>query len=105
MRKDMIGDVPGNVLGMLADLLHKLQHGKILPEELAKFLQRKSPFGSEISDMMQWQRFYQKVFGMKLNFSEIVLPVKQAGFNWLVIMAEGLTPNRLFDKCQERFAS
>ena len=40
----MIGDVPGNVLGMLADLCHKLKAGTIKPEELELFLKKQNPF-------------------------------------------------------------
>ncbi len=43
-KKEMVGGVPGNILGMLADVMHKLQHGSITPEELEKFSKRKNPF-------------------------------------------------------------
>lgn len=43
-KQKTVGDVPGNVLGMLSDLTSKLQHGVIVPEELALFNQRKNPF-------------------------------------------------------------
>jgi hypothetical protein len=43
-KQKTVGDVPGNVLGMLSDLKSKLQHGVIQPEELALFNQRKNPF-------------------------------------------------------------
>jgi len=32
MKKQMVGSVPGNVLGMLADLSLKLQNGTISPK-------------------------------------------------------------------------
>ena len=41
-KKEMVGDVPGKVLGMLADLAHKLQHGKITPEEFGLFCKEKT---------------------------------------------------------------
>lgn len=43
MKKKMIGSVPGNILGMLADLMHKLQHGVITPEQLNHFLKGQNP--------------------------------------------------------------
>jgi hypothetical protein len=54
---------------------------------------------------LEWQRFYEEVFGVKADFLEIVLPEKQEGFNWLVVVQEGMTANRIFDKCKERFQS
>lgn len=41
-----IGDVPGNVLGMLADLNHKLRYGKITPKQLERFLRKEDPFSA-----------------------------------------------------------
>jgi len=54
---------------------------------------------------LEWQRFCEEVFGIKTDFSELVLPEKQEGFNWLLVMLEGMTANRIFDKCKERFQS
>ena len=49
-KQEQIGDVPGNVLGMLADLNHKLQHGKISPNQLERFLKKENPFDSTVTD-------------------------------------------------------
>ncbi|MBD3359966.1 MAG: hypothetical protein GF365_04645, partial [Candidatus Buchananbacteria bacterium] len=105
MKQKMIGDVPGNVLGMMADLAHKLQHGKISPKELSLFLKRKNPFEPEvITSIEEWEHFYQEVFGKEVDFSGLELPEKMEGFNWLIIMLAGLTPNKLYAKCEERFS-
>ena len=44
MKQEMIGSVPGNVLGMLADLMHKLQHGVRTTDQLDRFLKGQNPF-------------------------------------------------------------
>ena len=44
MKQEMIGSVPGNVLGMLADLMHKIQHGVRTPDQLDRFLKGQNPF-------------------------------------------------------------
>ncbi len=44
MKQEMIGSVPGNVLGMLADLMHKLQHGVRTSDQLDRFLKGQNPF-------------------------------------------------------------
>jgi len=49
-KKEQIGDVPGNVLGMLADLNHKLQHGKITPSQLGRFLKKENPYAATITE-------------------------------------------------------
>jgi hypothetical protein len=52
----------------------------------------------------QWIRFYQEVFGVTVDFSDLDIPGAKDGFNWLVVMLESLTPNKLFAKCKERFS-
>jgi hypothetical protein len=103
MKQEMVGDVPGNVLGMMADLTHKLQHGVILPEEFGRFLKRQNPFKAEAGPITGWQNFYQKFFGLELNFSGVRIPEKRAGFDRLIIVAQGLTLNQAFDACRQNF--
>jgi hypothetical protein len=107
MKKSMVGDVPGNLLGMLADLLHKIQNGVIAVQELALFLKRENPF--EIPSyhklVNEWQKFYQKVFNITADFSQVRISSQRDGFNWLVIMLQGLTAQKLFDKCKELFCA
>jgi len=55
--------------------------------------------------LAEWVRFYHEVFGIEADFTDLQIPEKRDGFNWLIIMLAGLTPNKLFAKCQERFAS
>jgi hypothetical protein len=69
-----------------------------LQEVLARALAISAP-------RLEWEKFYQEIFGIKIDLSSITLPEKQDGFERLLIMAVGLTPNRLFDKCEERFQS
>jgi len=55
--------------------------------------------------LAEWSRFYKEVFGIEADFTDLQIPEKQDGFNWLIVMLAGLTPNKLFAKCEERFAS
>jgi len=102
MKKQIVGDVPGNVLGMMADLCHKLQHGTLTPEELDMFLKGQNPFGKE-NFLSDWVNFYQEVFNLKVDLSGIKIPAKRKGFDRLIIVAQGMTPQKLYDKCKELF--
>ncbi|OGZ33336.1 MAG: hypothetical protein A3I88_00685 [Candidatus Portnoybacteria bacterium RIFCSPLOWO2_12_FULL_39_9] len=51
----------------------------------------------------EWEGFYQDIFWIKTDFSNLQIPEKESGFNRLIIMAEGMTPQRLYDKCGEFF--
>lgn len=55
--------------------------------------------------LADWQKFYNDVFGLELDFSEVRIPEKKDGFDRLIVVACGMTPQRLFDKCQEMFPS
>lgn len=101
-KKEVIGEVPGKVLGMASDLFHKLQHGKIRPIELELFLKRKNPFTVE-TVLIEWQRFYRDLFEMKVDFSDVEIPEMKAGFDRLIIVAKDLSPNQVFDVCQQKF--
>lgn len=53
--------------------------------------------------LASWQVFYQKFFGLTLDLSGVKIPEKRAGFDWLIVVAQGLTPNRVFEVCQQHF--
>lgn len=101
--KEVIGEVPGNVLGMASDLFHKLQHGKIRPIELELFLKRKNPFSLE-TVIIDWQRFYRDFFEIKTDFSQVKIPETQPDFDRLIVVAKGFTPNQVFEVCQKNFS-
>lgn len=51
----------------------------------------------------EWQRFYREVFNRKVNFSRLVMSAPRPGFNWPVMMPQGLTTNEVWAKCEDRF--
>lgn len=50
-----------------------------------------------------WEEFYLAVFKMEEDFSGVAVPAHQAGFDGLIVVAEGLTPNLVFRICHDRF--
>lgn len=44
MTDQLVGAVPGDVLGALADIMLKLKAGKITSDELKRFAKRENPF-------------------------------------------------------------
>ncbi len=50
-----------------------------------------------------WASFYSEIFGLELGFSNLRVPERRKGFDRLIVVAEGMTPNRLYDKCFEFF--
>ena len=104
MKKKVIGEVPGNVFGMLADLNHKLQHGTLTPEELSLFLKRENPFVQKGVEQMiaEWQELYLED-GIELDVSNLKIPEKKKGFDRLLVIAQGLKIQQAYDNCAKRF--
>ena len=50
-----------------------------------------------------WQDFYKEVFGIEVDFSQLHIPKHQEGFDRLIVVAQGMTPRKLYDKCSEMF--
>jgi len=51
-----------------------------------------------------WQNFYEDVFDIQVDFSDLQIPEEQKGFDRLIIVANGMTPQRLYDRCKASFA-
>jgi len=90
--------------GMLKDLFRQIDDGSITLEQLQAFLEHKNPF-AEVDFVKDWQDFYRDVFGIECDFSNLQIPKKKKGFDRLIIIAQGMTPQMLFNKCRELFPS
>lgn len=98
----VVGGVPSNILGMLADLLHKLQHGSMTVKELELFLKRQNPF--VITDIRsEWQEFYRKYFRLSTDFSEVAIPEDPGGFDRVIFIPQGLTFAQVIKALRKQF--
>ena len=86
--------------------------GKREPQEVSGILQaiiagkRLVEATPTLQDMLaDWANFYKEVFGLELDLSGITIPDRKSGFDRLLVIAQGMTPQRLFDKCKELFPS
>jgi hypothetical protein len=86
----MIGDVPGNVLGMLSDLMSKLKAGSLTPRELELFTQRKNPFVSDADILADWTKFYRDYLDLKVDLSGIKIPAYKNGLDRMIAVAKEL---------------
>jgi len=74
------------------------------PEWVARELQRIiDASGKVLTGLADWQAFYRDVFGFEVDLSGLVVPAKKKGFDRLIVVAPGMTPQRLYDKCAELF--
>jgi hypothetical protein len=54
--------------------------------------------------LADWQKFYLDLFGLEVDFSALAIPTKKKGFDRLIVVAQGMTPQQLYDKCAEFFS-
>lgn len=71
-----------------------------LGDEIRKIFVKFNPWAGFIAD---WQNFYRDVFVIETDFSNLRIPERRDGFDRLIIVAQGMTPQRLYDKCVELF--
>ena len=71
-----------------------------LTAQVRKIFSSTNPYAELLAE---WQAFYADVFGIGTDFSSLVIPGKRADFDRLLILAQGMTPQRLYDKCKELF--
>lgn len=51
----------------------------------------------------EWQRFYNAEFGLDLNLSAINIPEQKEGFERLIVVAQGITPQQVLDRCGKKY--
>lgn len=103
-----------NTLDLVAD-------GKRDPEEVARvlqavkddpgFVQRFFADGAgtshssedTASQLESWQKLYREDFGLELDTASLKIPERKPGFNWLIVVAKGITPNRIVEVSRKRF--
>jgi hypothetical protein len=84
------------------DFQQTLDGLQLLAEKKSETTNPNNPHGREIAT---WQKFYKKVFGETVDFSNVPIPERPRGNYWLVILAKGRTSEQLFQKCREKFGA
>ncbi len=100
MKKQIVGGVPGNALGMLADLNLKLLHGTITPKELERFTKRKNPFeGLDYSLILnEWEKYFREIHQLKADFAGVTIPeADDDDFPWFVCVPEKFSTERAYN--------
>ena len=91
-----------------AALLKQAPH--LTPQEMQYWIKNQSELQDVLAKALvipdprrEWERFYHDIFGISADFSDLSLPEKQVGFNWLIVMHQGLTEHILIGACEKRF--
>ncbi len=100
-KKQIVGSM-SEWSGVLKDLFRQIDDGSIKLRDVQGFLEHENPFGLGRL-ISEWEKFYKNLFGIKADFSNLQIPKKQKGFDRLIVMAQGITPQTAFNKCEELF--
>lgn len=90
-KKQVVGSM-SDWSGVLKDFFRQIDDGSITLERLKNFVGH--------NPVADWQNFYKNVFGIEVNLQT---PQKQKGFDRLIVVAKGMTPQLLYNKCEELF--
>jgi len=92
--------IPTNIEANVAQ--YWIGRKKKLAAEIKKILVGMNLYADLIAD---WQSFYHDLFGIEVenDFSNLVIPEKRGGFDRLLVVVNGMNPQRLYGKCAELF--
>jgi hypothetical protein len=88
--------------GVLKDLFRKIEDGSITLSQLKSFNDHVNPFSPDNS-LEAWQNLYRDFFGIKVDLSTLQIPARKEGFDRLIVVAKGITPQIILDQCRKLF--
>jgi hypothetical protein len=101
---DHCGDVVKGMLRNYGGDPKKVKRTFDLPNIKELFYGFINEHGYDPTDQIEcWQHNYKKLFCLELDFSDLVLPARQPGFDRLIVVAHGLTTQTAFDACVRQF--
>ncbi|MBI2033904.1 MAG: hypothetical protein HYT13_02285 [Candidatus Liptonbacteria bacterium] len=82
----------------IKEFFAQIESRKITKNRLQGFL-RGGISGSECEKLLAgWQFFYEKHFNLDRDFSTLRIPEHEEGFDRLIVVAEGMTPEKIFSR-------
>lgn len=80
----------------IKEFFAQVESGKVTKSNLQKFLRGDTPKGEGVKLLIEWQLFYKKHFDLDKDFSTLRIPERKEGFDRLIVVAEGMTPEKIF---------
>lgn len=75
----------------------------VAPEAIKRLEGALNTIAAIKADYRDWQRFYLTYFNLDVDVEGIHLPLGAEGFDRQLFVAEGMTPNRLYEACSKLF--
>ncbi len=74
---------------------------KEMLEKLLK-IENQQNFLKALDQLEDWQRFYKEEFDIVIDIKNLDIPKRSKGADILMVVAEGITPNAVFEKLSKR---
>ncbi len=107
-------DQKARLFDLWGSIVELVRGGKRDPEEVAGVLQaikdgKKLQFGGEAAEafsggcdqLVLWRTFLREMLGIELHTSTLSVPASQAGFNWLIVVPNGMTSDKIIVKMRK----
>ncbi len=88
----------------LKDLFRQIEDGSLGGYHIQGLLEHRNPFEIPMdpaSQLSSWGGLSKSLFGLEIDDAKV--PVRQAGFDRLIVVPRGLTLNRVIGVCREQF--
>ncbi len=85
--------------GVLKDFFRQIHDGSHTLESVIAFNEHRDPFAeSDVSTLIQtWHSFYLTHFNLDVDFSSVRIPERRSDFTRLILIPQGLTPNKVVE--------
>jgi len=102
MGKEVVGSM-SKWSGVLKDMFRQFGDGSLTLNQTTAFVDHKDPFKAGFSALIQdWQKFYKKIFNLKVDFSRVPVPEAPDEFSWLVCVPK-MTTEQAFRYGKKQF--
>ena len=88
--------------GVIRDMFRQFDDGSLTLAHVRAFTEHRDPF--KISDIQsEWTEFYRKYFRLTVDFSAIITPPEQLGFDRVIFISKGLKLNDVIKAMKKCF--
>lgn len=105
IRRGSVGTPGLDVLGPIQEMFRQLRDGTLTVMQIQALVEHRNPFEDTVDVLVLrgWEKFWFGL-GVERDFSGLVIPVRQNGFDRLLVVPAGMTLNKLYDLCQKHFS-
>ncbi len=115
--KVVVGESSNVTASQMSDFWRQVADGSLDGNQIQALLEHRNPFDNKAVIIHQkhkfskgiqslvdkWESYYQLRFNITLNLSDLKIPKKQEGVSHLLIIAQGLTPNRVVEAARPHY--